>query len=323
MDQGPRGSSKGDRFTRSLGSAALLERLNDLKAPRLLKARNQRQLASELTKMKPMTITIQCKVSKIRSLALVSSLLALSGCELPQLDMKPGATSVLPEFGPPTPSEAAAWAIDKYDANNRYRGTLLLAGAPYAGESVYMELFRDNADDVDPGVRAASVRAIANHGGMDDVKYIVNGLKDADKGVRVEAARGLQRIHKAEAVQPLLDVLDAEKEPEDDVRLEAALALGQYAESRVLDGLIVAIADPNLAVNRNTLFSLRVLTGQDFGYDQKAWMLWAKNEGKPFAARGGYMYPAFSREKRWWEHLPFMGNPPNEPSSVPVGMPTQ
>lgn len=186
-----------------------------------------------------------------------------------------------------------------------------------------MELFRDNADDPDPGVRAASIRAIANHGSLEDVKYLVQGLKDIDKGVRVEAARGMQRVHSADAVQPLLEVLDAEKEPEDDVRLEAALALGQYAENRVLDGLIIAIADPNLAVNRNTLFSLRVLTGQDFGYDQKAWMLWTKNEAKPFAARGGYMYPAFSREKRWWEHLPFVSNPPNEPSSVPLGLPTQ
>ena len=261
--------------------------------------------------------------SIVRSATLLAAVAVFSGCELPQLDMKSRATSVIPAFGPPTPSEAAAWAIDKYDANNRYRGTLLLAGAPYAGESVYMELFRDNADDVDPGVRAASIRAIANHGSLEDVKYLVNGLKDTDKGVRVEAARGMQRVHSAAAVQPLLEVLDAEKEPEDDVRLEAALALGQYAENRVLDGLIVAIADPNLAVNRNTLFSLRVLTGQDFGYDQKAWMLWTKKESKPFAAQAGYMYPAFSRERRWWEHLPFMGNPPNEPSSVPLGLPTQ
>jgi hypothetical protein len=266
---------------------------------------------------------IQSSASVIRSFVLFAAAAVLPACELPQLDMKAGATSVIPSFGPPTPSEAAAWAIDKYDANNRYRGTLLLAGAPYAGESVYMELFRDNADDPDPGVRAASIRAIANHGSLEDVKYLVQGLKDIDKGVRVEAARGMQRVHSADAVQPLLEVLDAEKEPEDDVRLEAALALGQYAENRVLDGLIIAIADPNLAVNRNTLFSLRVLTGQDFGYDQKAWMLWTKNEAKPFAARGGYMYPAFSREKRWWEHLPFVSNPPNEPSSVPLGLPTQ
>ena len=60
-----------------------------------------------------------------------------------------------------------------------------------------------------------------------------------------------------------------------------------------------------------------------FGYDQKAWLLWYKGAGDAFAARGGYMYPAFSREKNWWEYLPFVKPPPNEPASVPVGMPTE
>lgn len=254
--------------------------------------------------------------------AAISSLL-LIGCDAMELNTQPGATSVFAAFADPSPSEAAKWAIDKYDPNNRYRGTLLLAGAPFAGEPVYMELFRDNSDDTDPGVRGAAVRAIALHGQPDDAKILIEHLKDADTSVRIEAARGLQRLHNPAAIDGLLEALDAEKEAEDDVRIEAALALGQYADNKVLEQLITSLADPSLAVNRNTLFSLRSLTGQDFGYDQKAWLLWYKGAGDAFAARGGYMYPAFSREKNWWEYLPFVKPPPNEPASVPVGMPTE
>lgn len=253
-------------------------------------------------------------------LALALSLLV--GCDAPQLDMKPGATSIFQAFKEPSPAEAAAWSIDRYDANNRYRGTLLLAGASFAGEPVYMELFRDNVDDVDPGVRAAAARAIALHGQPEDAKYLIERLKDPEADVRVEAARGLQRLHNPEAIDPLLEALDAEKESEDRVRIEAALALGQYAENKVVEQLITALADPNLAVNRNTLLSLRVLTGQDLGYEQKAWLVWFKETPDIFAARGGYLYPAFSRDKNWWEYFPFVPPPPNEPSSVPVGLPT-
>ncbi|MFZ4575849.1 MAG: HEAT repeat domain-containing protein [Phycisphaerales bacterium] len=261
-----------------------------------------------------------------RSLARIVALpvlLALAGCDAPQLDMKPGANSIFETFSGPTPSEAAAWAIDPYDPNNRYRGTLLLAGAPFAGEPVYMALFRDNSDDSDPGVRAAAVRAIAIHGQPEDAAILVERLKDSDIPVRVESARGLQRLYFPTAIDGLIETLDAEKEPEYEVRLEAALALGQYAENRVVEQLITALADPNLAVNRNTLWSLRALTGQDFGYNQKAWLLWYKGAGDAFAARGGYMYPAFNRDRSWWEYLPFVSPPPNEPTSVPVGMPTE
>ena len=125
-----------------------------------------------------------------------------------------------------------------------------------------------------------------------------------------------------DAVAPLLDALNMEKEPEAQVRFEAASALGQYPQTIVVEQLIAAFEDPNLAVNRNTLASLRTLTGQDFGFEQRAWLEWYKSTTTPFAARSGYMYPAFNRDKNWWEHIPFVPPPPNEPTSVPAGMPT-
>ena len=52
------------------------------------------------------------------------------------------AKSILTAFAPPTPQEAAQWAIDPFDADKRYRGTLLLANAyrPYRSNTVTLRM---------------------------------------------------------------------------------------------------------------------------------------------------------------------------------------
>ncbi len=244
----------------------------------------------------------------------------ITGCDT-QGTMRKGAASVLELFKPPSPAEAAEMALDPYDPERRYKGTLLLANASFASEPIYMKLFTDNLDDEDPGVRQAAVRAIANHAPPADATLILPRLTDKDKGVRREAAKGLQRLHNREVVDALIKSLKPEHEQEPQVRTEAAGALAQYAETRVIQALIAALADQQLSVNRRALDSLRTLTGQDFGLDRRAWLAWADEAGDPFAARAAYFYPVFSREKLWWEHLPFIPPPPNEPRALPAGFP--
>jgi hypothetical protein len=245
-------------------------------------------------------------------------LLICGGCESGGL--QPGAKSIFEVFKQPSPSDAASWAIDKYDADKRYRGTLLLANAPFANEPIYIKVFTDNAKDNDPGVRAASLRGISNHGGPELVPIVVDHLRDTDASVRIEAARSLQRLHNPVAIPALLDALDPEKEPETQVRAHAAEALGQYGESRVIDTLVKTLDDENLAINLATVNSLKTLTGQDFGYDRGAWAAWNKATKEAFAARSVYMYPAFHRDKNWYEYIPFVPGPPNETSSTPAGL---
>lgn len=236
-------------------------------------------------------------------------------------DLRPGAKSILEISTVPSPQEAARWAIDPYDANNRYRGTLLLANAPFAGEPVYLKLFEDNAHDADPGVRAAAARALANHGSAEHIPLLVEALRDKDIRVRVEAARGLQRLHSPDAIDPLIAAINPDMEAEPVVRAQAAEALGQYHEFRVVEALIASLDDPNLAVNRATLASLRTLTGQDLGFERGEWVRWYNACNSVFAAGGLYVYPAYHRAKFWYEYLPFVPPPPNEESSTPAGMP--
>jgi hypothetical protein len=255
-----------------------------------------------------------------------------AGCEL---NLRPGAESIFEAFDTQrSPAELAAMSIDPYDANNRYMGTLGLANMPFAGEPLYIRLFVDNIGDADPAVRGAAARGLANHGEPSHAPLLVTALGDRDRGVRLEAARGLQRLHNPAAVDALLVAMREptvsrdgrmamQGEQEAEVRAEAAFALGQYPQHRVLQALIGGLDDSDLAVNRSALASLRTLTGQDFGYDRAAWLEWLSRNRNPFAQRGEYVYPVYRRRPRLYEHLPFVPPPPNEEPGQPAGLPRE
>lgn len=241
-------------------------------------------------------------------------------CNSNPLGLRPGATSVLQVGADPTPAEAVDMALDKHSPDRRYKGTLLLAKQRFAGESVYVELFAERARDEDPGVRAAATRALGLHGRAEHGPLLIERLADADAAVREEAARALQRIHVPDALSPLLGATLAENEAETSVRTEAARALGQFQNPRALEGLIGIIDDESLAVNMATLYSLRTLTGQDFGLDRRAWQTWYNQTSDYFVAGSAYLYPSFSRGKKWFEHIPFVPPPPTDPQGLPIGV---
>lgn len=252
--------------------------------------------------------------------AAVLALTLLAACSSNPLGLKPGATSVLQVLADPSPSEAVDMALDKHDPDRRYRGTLVLAKQKFAGEKVYLDLFAKGMVDSDAGVRAASARALGLHGLHEHAPLLIAALRDADPSVREEAARALQRIHAPEAVEPLMAATRRDREDETPVRVQAAAALGQYAEPRVVEQLIATLADESLAVNAAAVASLRTLTGQDFGYDRAEWQRWYNATDALFDARTAYLYPVFARRKRWYEYIPFIPPPPNEPAGLPIGV---
>jgi hypothetical protein len=108
-------------------------------------------------------------------------------------------------------------------------------------------------------------------------------------------------------------------ETDHDTRQAAASALGMYADPRVLKALIYALSDDDLAVSRTARESLRTLTGNDAGNEPKDWEAWAAATATPFAGQTRYLYPNFSRGKYFWEYIPLVNPPPNEPASTPIG----
>jgi len=232
-----------------------------------------------------------------------------------------GAKSLKDIIAPRTsPTTAAILATDEYNAENRYRGTTMLAAAPFGGDPIYLELYIDGTDDADPGVRATCIRALGRHGDPVHAPYLIEALSDDDRKVRIAGARALQRVHTNDAVPALIAAINEEKEPNADVRAGAADALGQYREPFVVQSLISALRDTRLVVNNRVQHSLNIMTGQDFGIDHAAWLKWYKSTDNLFAAGQIYTYPVFNRKKRIVEYLPFMGSPPNETASTPVGL---
>ena len=254
------------------------------------------------------------------ALSAIVAILSVTGCNTPKLSTKPGATSILSIWRPTSPEEAARWSVDEFDPELRYKGTLLLANAPFASEPIYVQLFKKNVTDEDAGVRLAAVRGLANHGGPENVPLIVDRLTDSEELVRIEAARGLQRVHNPVAIPSLIKAMTETTEVNSAVRAEAALALAHYPEPRVIEQLIANLDDPTLAVNRNTVASLRMLTGQDFGTSRRAWTTWYTGNNSLFAAQSTFTYPVFERGKFWYEYLPFLPQPPNEPPATPAGL---
>ena len=235
--------------------------------------------------------------------------------------------SIFGLFSPPKPAEAAAWSQDPFDPDKRYRGTNLLANAPFGGEEVYVRMFASKLGappatepDPDPGVRGIAARALGMHGDPASAELITPLLKESDKNVRLEAARALQRLHNPRAVEFMLPLVQQKNEIDADVRSEIATGLGQYAERRVVQGLIGALDDDSFLVTSATRRSLETLTGEDFAEDQRAWLVWLGKSENPFAGRKPFLYPVFNRDKFWYERLPFIPPPPNEISSSPVGM---
>lgn len=244
--------------------------------------------------------------------------LALTGCD--SFENARGAKSILALNQGPSITDAAEWATNEYNANDRYRGIMILANQQFGGEPVYMQLYVDAIDDRDAGVRAAGVRGLALHGSPEHVALLIETLGDEDPIVRLDSARALQRIHNPIAVGPLVGRLKVEIEENELIRAESARALGQYAQPLVVDALITSLTDPNLGVNEATRASLRTLTGQDFGLDIAGWVDWTHTTSDLFAARSAYVFPAFHRDRKIIEYLPFLPDPPNETASLPVGM---
>jgi len=252
--------------------------------------------------------------------SLLGAALLLGGCGAFD-DVPRGTNSLLEVLNPQTsPTEAAEMATDPYSAENRYKGITLLSSADFGGLPVYLELYTDGLNDDDASVRGAAVRAIGHHGDPEHAPLIIEALQDEDDFVRLEAARGMQRIHSIDAVDSLLKLIDENNESNMDIRAACANALGQYREKRVVLGLMGALGDSRLGVNNRVQHALMILTGQNFGIDRNAWFDWYNGTIDIFAGAQPYTYPVFNRKKKIIEYMPFVPPPPNETPGTPVGM---
>lgn len=224
--------------------------------------------------------------------ATVGALSLLSGCNNTGRDLK----QAFEPWFPPTPGEVARDAFNVYDADRRQRSVSMLSAAKFGGEESYVRMYRLLINDPDATVRAACVKALGEHGTVDDAKLLIVRLGDDASFVRWEAAKSLQKIHNPEAVAPLINTLT--KDEDADARMAAAYALGQYGEFRVFTALVGALDDQEFGVVRLATQSLETLTGQNFGGDGACWLAWSNaNEGKLFDRQQTYVWMPYEKPR--------------------------
>ena len=241
---------------------------------------------------------------------------AVPGCDTIGQDL----SSFTEDLMPPTPTEAARIMIDPNDPDNRRRGTLLIANSPFGGGEPYLNVYRDMAiNERDPLAKAAALAALGRHGVPDDAPLIAVSLVDENRQVRWAATQALQRIHNVAVVGDLLDVLRKVDEHAD-TRIAAAVAVGQYPQDRVFQGLISALDDRELALNLAAQGSLHTLTGEDFALEPSDWLAWYNNTAEPFARKQEYLYPTYQRDETWMERLTFWSTTTYEQPAPPAGL---
>jgi len=238
------------------------------------------------------------------------------GCDSASSDF----SSFTSSFNPPAPAEAAQWAVDTNDPENQRRGTLLLANAPWGGTPAYTAMYRLYVEETnDPLVKVASIEALGRHGEPADAELVAKQLNDKSPQVRLAAARALQRLHNPSVTAVMCSRLIDEAE-ESSVRIELAVALGQYPSDDVFQALAATLDARELAVNLAVLDSLLLLTDKDFGIDRPLWLSWYRSTKTPFRRELQYLYPTYQREKGFWDAIIFWAPIIFEKPGIPAGM---
>lgn len=221
---------------------------------------------------------------------------------------------------PPTPGEAARWAADFTNAENQRRGVMLLGNATFGGERQYVDLYTMYLEQpTDPLVRAAAIQALARHTQPSGAVLIARQLESPYAQVRLAAAKGLQRVHDPTVAEAMWKCL-VDPDEDHDVRVELAIALGQYPRDDVFHALCDALGQRDLAVNLAAADSLRLLTAQDYGVDPRLWLNWYASASQPFRREVPYYFPTFQRALGFWDYLTFWTIPTFEEPGVPAGM---
>ena len=244
-------------------------------------------------------------------------------------------TGLFEEITPTTPGQAARDAFNMHDPDIRARSVALLSAAPFGGELPYVKTYRmllgsltgeteiAGDPDPDPMVRATAVKALGLHGTVEDVALITPRLDpqvEPSKFVRWQAAVALQKIHNPDlAIRPLLVAL--REDPDADVRMSAARALGQYASAEVFDSLAAALDDSEYSVVHGAHESLKTLTGKTMPPDAAIWLAWAADHtDQLFDGQQTFTYKPYTKPRGLLDKAQFWNKPePTEPRK-PTGL---
>jgi hypothetical protein len=140
------------------------------------------------------------------------------------------------------------------------------SGAAAIDESQLAQQIRTEKD---PMVRVEVVRTLARVPTPTAGALIAAALHDPDVDVRVTACQEIGKIGGEEASRLLGTALASDTSV--DVRIAATKALGHMRDPQAVPLLVVALEDPDPALQLRGMEAMRLATGKDLGNDVNRW----------------------------------------------------
>ncbi len=142
-------------------------------------------------------------------------------------------------------------------------------------------------------VRAVAIRSLNRSRDASATPIFISALDDSNQLVRLEAAKALSNLPDPNAVAPLLSILEGQRdiavrgrvlrqEEDRDIRIASADALRHYPTLPVARALVSQLNRLDFGVAWQSRQSLKHLTGQDFAYDESAWLNYLAETSNPF-----------------------------------------
>ncbi len=221
-------------------------------------------------------------------MACMASLLMLSGCSSGNSDgqnfnslvqnwMKHlhGGHSVVTQSrnlfatdNPDTQREAIAW----------------MSKQKWGHEKPYMDAYRLAENSPSPLVRGQAMLALGTSGQPSVAPDLQRGLTDSSQFVRLCATMAATYVNNPILIPDLITRLQSDSQTQ--VRIYAAEALKPYKTRLVIETLINALDDRNVAIVQAAWNDLTIQTGQKFPQHSGPWQQWLQAHRKQFRATG-------------------------------------
>jgi HEAT repeat protein len=130
--------------------------------------------------------------------------------------------------------------------------------------------------ELDPLIRAQTVRTLGAYPTATARAALAGSLQDSDRDVRIAACEAIVTNRGPDAVRLLSDVLATDSDF--DVRMAAARGLGDIEDPAAVAGLAAGLDDPDPAMQRRAVESLTKVTGRSYGNDVNAWRLYVQGQ---------------------------------------------
>jgi hypothetical protein len=193
-----------------------------------------------------------------------------------------GVTQAVGTLSGKTPIRDVRMMENAASADERRQGIYNLARRDFAQQEPYTRRYRQIAQsDPEPTVRAAALRALNASRDKSAVPVFIAALTDRSDLVRLQAAKALSNVPDASAAEPLSRVLGNQAETRD-VRIAASEALRHYRDLGVARVLVGTVSGRDFSIAWQSRWSLKILTGKDLGYSERAWLEYLAGPDKPF-----------------------------------------